>query len=355
MNFKETREDLSKMQKMRLGRTGLQVGRTAFGALPIQRLGVDDAVELLRKAHAGGIDFFDSARGYTDSEEKLGRAFSDSGLRGEVLLATKTHAKDRKALLDSLETSLSKLQTDHIDLFQLHNPEILPDPADPDGTYAGLMEAKARGWIRHVGVTNHRLAIALEAAESGHYDTVQYPLNLLSTKEELRLVDVCRERDVGFIAMKAMSGGLLSSAAAAFAYLRQFENVLPIWGIQREAELAEFLALEKDPPVMDVRIEALVEKDRAELSGAFCRACGYCMPCPEGIPISMAARMSLLLTRMPAEGFLTPEWEERMESIERCQDCGQCTSRCPYHLDTPALLKANLAEYRKTYRYHRSR
>ncbi len=333
------------MQKMRLGRTGLQVGRTAFGALPIQRLGIDAAVELLRQAHAGGIDFFDTARGYTDSEEKLGLAFAD--IRGEVLLATKTHARDRKSLLENVETSLAKLRTDHIDLYQLHNPEVLPDPADPEGTFVGLLEAKARGWVRHIGITNHRLAVALEAAESGLYETVQYPLNLLSTKEELRLIEVCRDRDVGLIAMKAMSGGLLSSASAAFAFLRQFDNVLPIWGIQRETELSEFLALEKDPPALDARLETLIEKDRAELSGAFCRACGYCMPCPEGIPISMAARMSLLLSRMPAEGFLTPEWQERMESIERCQDCGQCTSRCPYHLDTPALLKANLADYRR--------
>ncbi len=333
------------MQKMRLGRTELSVGRTAFGALPIQRLDADDAVRLLWQAFEGGIDFFDTARGYTDSEEKLGRALS--GVRDRVVLATKTPARDRRGLLENLETSLSMLKTDHVDLYQLHNPETLPDPADPDGLYAGLVEAKAKGLVRHIGITNHRLALAREAVESGLYETLQYPLNLLSTPEELELVELCRRKDVGFIAMKAMSGGLLSSAAAAFAFLRRLGSVLPIWGIQHASELEEFLSYEADPPALDGRLVEAMAKDRAELSGSFCRACGYCLPCPEGIPIPMAARMTLLLGRAPEAGFLSPEWQEKMALIENCQDCGACASRCPYHLDTPALLKANLADYRR--------
>jgi len=333
------------MQKMRLGRTELSVGRTAFGALPIQRLDADGAVRLLRQAFEGGVDFFDTARGYTDSEEKLGLALAD--VRDRVLLATKTPARDRKGLLQDLETSLGKLKTDHVDLYQLHNPETLPDPADPEGLYAGLVEAKAKGLVRHFGITNHRLALAREAVESGLYETVQYPLNLLSTPEELQLVARCREKDVGFIAMKAMSGGLLSSAAAAFAFLRRLENVLPIWGVQRVSELDEFLSYEASPPDLSGDLAAAMEKDRAELSGSFCRACGYCQPCPEGIPISMAARMTLLLGRAPEAGFLSPEWQEKMALIEHCQDCGQCSARCPYHLDPPSMLRTNLADYRK--------
>lgn len=333
------------MDKLRLGRTDLRVGRSAFGALPIQRIGMEEAVALLQQAFEGGMTFFDTARGYTDSEEKIGRALAP--VRREVVLATKTHARDRKTLFEHLEQSLRLLRTDHVDLYQLHNPPALPDPADPDGLYAALLEAKSRGLVRHIGLTNHRLALALDAAASGLYDTIQFPLNLLSTPEELALVDVCRRHDVGLIAMKALSGGLVTRADAAFAFLRQYDNVLPIWGLQHPWELEAILALESSPPPLDAARRASIERDRAELAGSFCRGCGYCLPCPENIPIPMAARMSLLLSRGPTAGLLSPEWQEQMDRIESCRHCGQCSARCPYGLDTPALLEANLADYRR--------
>jgi len=333
------------MEKTRLGRTGLMVSRTAFGALPIQRVDMETARTILRQAYEGGINFFDTARGYSDSEAKLGYALAD--VRQEIILATKcSGAKDRASVLQLIETSLSNLRTDYVDILQLHNPATLPDPDDPDSTYAGLIEAREKGMARYIGITNHKLDRALEAARSGMYDTVQFPLSAISAERDLELIAVCKEHDVGLIAMKAMSGGLLTDARLAFAALRRYENVVPIWGIQRESELAEFLALEADPPEWTAELAAAVEREKAELSGDFCRGCGYCLPCPVEIPIPMAARISLLLHRAPSARFLTPEWQAQMDRIEDCLECNQCSEKCPYELDTPALLKKMLVEYR---------
>ena len=332
------------MQKTRLGKTNLMVTRTAFGALPIQRLNMKEATSLLRKAYEGGINFYDTARGYSDSEEKIGNALQD--VRQHVIIATKSGATDRKTLRENLETSLLKLKTDYIDLFQLHNPSSMPDPEDPEGVFQALLDAKREGLVRHIGITNHRLDLAMKAATSGLFETVQFPFSSLSSENDLLLAETCKKHDVGFIAMKAMSGGLITNAASTFSFLRQYEHVVPIWGIQRTSELEEFLAFEENPPKMDADMMKVIEKDRLELAGAFCRGCGYCMPCPSGIPIPIAARMSLLLQRAPYQGFLTAEWREQMELVDNCQHCGQCIRQCPYGLDPPEIMKKMLAEYR---------
>jgi len=333
------------METTTLGRTGLKVTRTGFGALPIQRVDFETARTILRAAYEGGITFFDTARGYSDSEEKLGYALAD--VRDEITIATKASgAKDRASLLAGLEVSLSKLNTDHVDLLQLHNVFPLPDPEDPESLYAGLLEAQRRGMTRFIGLTNHRIAVAVEAARSGLYDTIQFPLSAISADKDLELVEVCREHNLGLIAMKALCGGLLTNARMAFAALRCYDNVVPIWGIQRLSELEEFLALDANPPVLDEEMLALIEREKAELAGDFCRGCGYCLPCPVDIPIPMAARMSFLLRRSPSERWLSPEWQEQMGRIDDCLECRQCADRCPYGLDTPNLLKKMLADYR---------
>lgn len=335
------------MDKIRLGRTNLMASRSGFGALPIQRVSFEEARKLLQKAYSAGINFFDTAHGYTDSEEKMGYALSH--VRKEIIIATKSPASDKATMLKHLEQSLRSLKTDYIDIYQVHNPENLPDLDEPEGLYSGLLEAKKKGMIRFIGITNHRLNKAMEAVISGLYDTVQFPLSSLSSDEDLKLVAECKKRDVGFIAMKAMSGGLITNAASTFTFLRQYDNVLPIWGIQRESELDEFISYEKNPPLLDEKMAEIIKKDRQELAGAFCRGCGYCMPCPVGIPIQVAARMSLLVKRSPYEGFLSEEWKGKMELIESCLECNQCRQQCPYELDTPSMLKKQLIEYREFY------
>jgi predicted aldo/keto reductase-like oxidoreductase len=245
----------------------------------------------------------------------------------------------------TLEKRLRQMRTDYIDVYQLHNPAAV-DYDDPDGLYQGLLEARSRGLVRFIGMTNHRLDVALEAAASGRFDTIQFPLNILASAEDLAIIEVCRSNDVGLIAMKAMSGGLIRRPDAAFAFLRQYPNVLPIWGVQRERELDEFLGYEEKPPVLDDAMWRAISEERAELSGAFCRGCGYCQPCPAGIPIDLAARLTLMMSRAPYQQYLTESFRQQMERIEDCIDCGGCRSRCPYGLDTPALLRQNLADYR---------
>ncbi|SHK04515.1 aldo/keto reductase [Hespellia stercorisuis] len=333
------------MEQVRLGKTDLTVNKNGFGALPIQRISKQDAVYLLHKAKDGGINFFDTARAYTDSEEKVGEAFG--GMRSQIVLATKTAAQTADAFWKDLETSLSKLKMDYIDLYQFHNPAFCPKPGDESGIYDAALEAKKKGYIRHIGITNHRLNVAHEAIESGLYDSLQFPFCYLSGQQELDLVNGCKNADMGFIAMKALSGGLITDSAAAYAYLGQFDNVLPIWGVQKEKELDEFLSYVENPPVMTEEIKAYIEKEKGELQGDFCRGCGYCMPCPAGIEINNCARMSLLLRRSPAASQLSEEGQAKMKKIEDCVHCNQCKAKCPYGLDTPALLQKNYEDYKR--------
>lgn len=338
------------MKKIRLGRTELMVGASSFGALPIQRLSKPEAVKLLREAYELGMNYFDTAHGYTDSEEKIGMALSD--VRKDIIISTKSPAKDKKTLLEDIETSLERMKTDYIDLLQLHNPDTLPDPEDPDGLYGGLLEAKRQGMIRHIGITNHSLERAVAAVKSGKYETIQYPFSSLASEEEIALTQLAKQEDVGFIAMKGLSGGLITNAATTFSFIKQYDNVVPIWGIQRESELLEFIEMEKNPPVYDDAMKALIEKDRRELAGNFCRGCGYCKPCPAGIDIPTMARMSLLLRRSPYQRYMTEEFKEQMMVIEQCLHCNACMSRCPYHLNTPELLQENLKDYLQFYEEH---
>lgn len=331
------------MVKVTLGNTGITVEKNSFGALPIQRISKEAAVGLLRKAYEHGVTFYDTARFYTDSEEKVGEAFA--GIRDKVYIATKTAAKNADEFWKDLHTSLNNLQTDYIDIYQFHNPPFCPKPEDGTGLYEAMLEAKEKGIIRHIGITNHRLNIANEAIDSGLYETLQFPFCYLATDKDIELVNKCKEAGMGFIAMKALSGGLITNSAAAYAYLAQYDNVLPIWGVQRESELDEFLSYIDNPPAMTEEIKAVIDKDRAELQGEFCRGCGYCMPCPVGIEINNCARMSLMIRRAPSEAQLTPQMQEKMKLIEKCLNCGSCKSKCPYGLDTPALLKKNYKDY----------
>ncbi len=332
------------METVRLGKTEIVTNKNAFGALPIQRIPEEDAVYLLRKAYDNGITFFDTARWYTDSEHKVGVAFH--GMRDKIFIATKTGAQDAETFWKDLETSLNNLQTDYIDIYQFHNVPFCPKPGDESGLYDAMLKAKEQGKVKHIGITNHRLSVANEAVESGLYETLQFPFCYLATEKDIELVGKCKEADMGFIAMKALSGGLITNSAAAYAFLAQYDNVLPIWGVQRESELDEFLSYIENPPVMNEEIKSVIKHDREELLGDFCRGCGYCMPCPAGIEINNCARMSLLLRRSPAASHLSKEGQEKMMKIENCIHCNQCKSKCPYGLDTPTLLAKNLEDYK---------
>lgn len=332
------------MSKVRLGRTEICVNKNGFGALPVQRVSLEEAAYLLKKAYQGGIRFFDTARAYSDSEEKIGYALSD--VRKTLFISSKTTALTAEQFWKDLQTSLTKLKTDYLDILQFHNPPFCPKPGDESGLYDAILEARHKGMVRFVGFTNHRLAVAQEAVESGLYDTLQFPFSYLADEKEVELVKLCEKKDVGFIAMKALSGGLITNSAAAYAYLDQYPNVLPIWGVQRESELDEFLSYINCPPALTQELKDVIDRDRSELVGDFCRGCGYCLPCPAEIDIPTCARMSLLLRRAPAAQFLTEESRQKMARIENCIHCGHCENHCPYGLKTPELLRKNYEDYK---------
>ena len=281
---------------------------------------------------------------FTDSEEKIGAAFEY--IREKIIISTKTAAKDVESFWTELEMSLKNLRTDFIDIYQFHNPAFCPKPGDGSGLYEAMEEAKKQGKIKHIGITNHRYSVAEEAVESGLYETVQFPFSYLAGEREKKIVDMCKEKNIGFIAMKALSGGLITNSALAYAYMSGFGHVEPIWGIQREEELDEFLSYQENPPVLTDGMKEEIEKEKKELAGDFCRGCGYCMPCPAGIEINNCARMSLLLRRAPKERYLEAEWQEKMKKIEECLHCGKCKGKCPYGLDTPKLLEKNYEDYK---------
>lgn len=333
------------MQMVTLGSTGIQVVQNGFGALPIQRDSKEVAVKIVRRAYEGGMRFFDTARAYSDSEEKVGEALND--VRDNLYIATKTMAQTPEEFWEQLETSLQLLKTDYIDIYQFHCANQVYAPGDGTGMYECMLEAKAQGKIRHIGITAHKIQIAFDAVESGLYETLQYPFSYLAAEREKELVAKCKEKNVGFIAMKGLAGGLINKSEAAMAFMTQYDNVLPIWGIQRETELEEWLSYMDHTPSMTGEIKEYIEREQKELSGEFCRGCGYCMPCPKGIMINQCARMSLMLRRAPSASWLSENMQAEMKKIETCINCRKCVSKCPYSLNTPELLKKNYEDYKR--------
>jgi aryl-alcohol dehydrogenase-like predicted oxidoreductase len=333
------------MQQTIFGKTGLTVGRTGFGCIPIQRISYEESTALLQRAYENGVTLYDTANIYGTSEERLGIALHH--VRGNIVLCTKSLPLSPDKVMANIENSLRMLQTDYIDVFQFHNPSFVPRPGGEDGLYDCALKAKEQGKIRHIGISEHSKDRAREAVMSSLYDTLQYPLSYLSTEEELSLIDLCRQHNVGLLAMKGLCGGLLTNAKAAFAFLRQYENVIPIWGMQKMSELNEFLLYENEKSVLDDILYGSIEADRAELSGSFCRSCGYCLPCPANIPIPNAARITFMSQRSSKEYWLSPEWQKNMRLIDDCTNCGHCKEHCPYGLDTPVLLKSQQKEYFK--------
>ncbi len=347
------------MRNVTLGSTGIVVPQNGFGALPIQRDSMEVAADLLRKAYTGGMRFFDTARAYSDSEDKVGLAFGQPGglfetKREEIVIATKTHALTPEDFWKDLKTSLAKMNCKYIDIYQFHQMNVCWKPGDGSGMYEAMLEAKKQRKIHHIGGTTHKIGIAKEIVESGLYETLQYPFSYLASEEELKLYQMVKDHNMGFICMKGLAGGLINNSKAAMAFMSQFDNALPIWGIQRESELQEWLSYMENTPTMTEEMKAYIRHEQDELSGNFCRGCGYCMPCTVGITINQCNRMSLMLRRAPSKGWLSEKWQKEMDKIEDCIGCGVCKTRCPYELDIPTLLRENLDDYRKVLRGERT-
>ena len=267
-------------------------------------------------------------------------------MRDKIFIATKTAAKTPEGFWKDLETSLATLRTDYIDIYQFHMMGQCWRPGDGTGMYECMLEAKAKGLIRHIGATAHKIGVAEKLVASGLYETLQFPFSYLASDRDIALVNSCREANMGFIAMKGLSGGLLNNADACMAFMTQYDNVVPIWGIQRQVELDQWLRFFTSEPALTPELQAIIDKDRAELMGGFCRGCGYCAPCTVGIVINQCARMSQMIRRSPSASWLSPQWQAEMAKIDQCIECGACLKRCPYELPIPSLLRKNLADYR---------
>ena len=339
------------MDKVRLGKTELYVSKPAMGCLPIQRCEKDYAIKLLLSAYNKGINYFDTANAYTDSEEKIGLALAD--VRENIVISTKSGAHDKETILLHIENSLKMLKTSYIDLFQFHKLEELPDFNDPEGIYSAALIAKERGWIKHIGFTTHRIDVAEKGIESGMFETCQFPFSYISSDRDLALAKKCKDNDMGFIAMKGLAGGMLSNAEACTAFMNQYDNVVPIWGIQKLEELDEWIEYSNMDLHLNDEIAAFINEERNALSKNFCRSCGYCMPCTVGIEIRNCARMDMLLRRSPWQEYMSDEWYAKMMKINDCINCRQCVSKCPYGIDQPSVLKYMLNDYLEFYKTHK--
>ena len=304
-----------------LGGSGFRVTEIAFGGIPIRRLDAAEAVRVVQHCLDRGISFIDTARGYGASEELIGKAIR--GRRDQVVLASKSHAQDAAGIRAELETSLRTLGIDCIDLYQLHN---VSDDAQyehlmgPGGAFEGVVKAQEIGLVREIGITSHSLRMALKAAKSGLFTSIMVPFNFISTEAAEHLIPLCEENSVAFLAMKPMGGGVLERADLAFGYLGQFPNTIKIVGIQKTEEIDEILELAEQGFRLSPQGELEIQQMRDGLGTRFCRRCGYCMPCDQGVPITSIMTFASIWQRLSSNAMLERSGEA-MQKLDNCIEC----------------------------------
>jgi predicted aldo/keto reductase-like oxidoreductase len=332
------------MKKVRFGKTEFMVSRIAFGGIPIMRVSKADAIKLVQETISLGINFIDTAHVYADSEEKIGEAIKGTP-REALIIASKSPANDKKTFNENLDLSLKRLGVDYIDIYQLHN---IGSAARrdaifaPGGAFEGLQEAVKAGKVRFPAFSSHNIPLAIELMKNGKFAVVQIPFNYIDCNAEKDIIPLAKELDMGFIAMKPMGGGLLDNAELSFRYLLQYENIIPDPGIEKIEEIREIVGIvEKNSPLTAEDWKE-IEKLRAEFGPSWCHRCDYCQPCPQNIPISSILPAKSMLKRF------TPERAQAMlgpaiQKARTCLECGDCMTRCPYHLEIPTLLKERTA------------
>jgi predicted aldo/keto reductase-like oxidoreductase len=336
------------VEKIRLGKTDMMVTRLGFGGIPIQRLTEAEAVKVVQKCLDLGINYIDTANGYTTSEKRIGKAVK--GRRHDVFIATKTFPGTPDIIEKNLELSLKRLDTDYIDLYQFHgiNEKATLDKIldTENGLYKVFEKAKKAGKIRHIGITSHQMDAAKLEVKSGKFETMMFPFNFITNEPAKELVPLCREHDMGFIVMKPLAGGMLNDATLCFKYLLQFPDVVSIPGIEKISEIEEIVSIYKGPQKITADERKRMKQMADELGTRFCRRCDYCQPCQQGIPISMIMTFPSFVKRLPPDWYLkSPFIPEGMEKAANCTECGECESRCPYNLPIREMLKENYNLY----------
>ena len=333
------------MRYVTLGKTGLKVSEVGFGGIPIIRLSMEEAIRVLMKAYDSGITFFDTANVYLDSEEKMGKAFK--GLRDRLVIATKSIKRNAAGVEADIDLSLRQLQTDYIDLYQIHQLSLEGDyeaVMGPGGVLETLVKAQQAGKIRHIGVTSHSISMAVRLVKTGRFSTVQFPFNFIESDPVKELHPAAREQGMAILAMKPFAGGAVGDASVCFKFLRQYPDVIPLPGFDAVEQIDEVLGFYDSKNVVSGDDLALMDQYRNELGSQFCRRCEYCQPCEQGVMITAAMGYPVVVRRMSLSkgvGFM----KKAMESVRNCIDCGECVGRCPYSLPIPETLQKHLAMY----------
>ena len=331
------------MERIKFGKTGLMVSKIAFGGIPIQRLGREEAASVVRGVIKLGVNFLDTANGYTDSEEKIGAAIKGVP-RDELVIATKSGARDKKTFLANLDLSLKRLGTDYIDLYQHHGVstgEHYESLFVEGGVYEGMMEGVRAGKVRFPAVSSHSVPLSIRIMKEGKFAAVQLPFNYVDDEAAKEAVPLAKELGVGFIAMKPFGGGLLTDAKMAVMYLSQFDHIVPDPGIEKLSEMEEIVRIMESGEKLTDSYAAEIRKAKEELGRKWCHRCDYCQPCPQKIGISTVLTVESFFKRMPYERVAAIA-ESRIEAARGCAGCRECVSKCPYNLDIPELLKEKI-------------
>ena len=327
------------MKYLELGKTGLKISRMGFGGIPIQQSSQEDVTRLIAHLHKNGINFIDSARGYTISEERIGIALE--GIREDFVLATKSMARSFEEMERDIQISLKNFKTDVIDLYQIHNPSMadLEKVCGPDGALKALLLAKEQGHVLHLGLTAHSLEVFEYALTLDWVETIMFPYNIVETQAE-ELIQRCKEKKIGFICMKPLAGGAIEDATIALRFISQNEGVsVLIPGIYKEEEANQNQKAIEDERPLTVQEEEQIAKIRKDLGTNFCRRCNYCQPCPQKINISGCFLFEGYLSRYGLEQWAIDRYQAMPVKASACVKCGLCESRCPYQLPIRNMLE----------------
>jgi len=334
--------------EVRLGKSGLHVTKIGFGGIPIQRLSEEETVRLVRHALSGGLNWIDTANAYGTSEQRLGKAIKAFD-RSSLFLFTKGTARDPDGLRRQIELSLKRLQTETIDLYQFH---LVPsremwNTMMENGTFEVVREYRDQGVIRHIGASAHARDAALSVIEHPEIEVLQYPFNFIVEAEGLEIIEACRRRDVGFIAMKPFGGGALHDASACIRFLLGIADIAADPGFEKIEEVDEVLDLWKEGLSLSSADRRTIERLRSELGTRFCRRCGYCSPCPQGVNIIQLMTMDTLVRRFPKESLPAGWIAEAARSVDNCIECGECEPKCPYELPIIEGIRRGAEVYRE--------
>ena len=333
------------MEYRTLGKTGLRISRLGFGGIPIQRIDADGTKTLIHQLAEAGVNYIDTARGYTVSESYFGYALE--GIRDKFVLATKSISRTKEAMAKDIDISLGNLKTDYIDLYQVHNPSMaqLEQVIAPGGALEALLEAKAAGKIGHIGLTAHSVEVFEKALEQPWVETIMFPYNIVENQGE-ELIAKCAEKNIGFIDMKPLAGGAIEDATLALRFICSNPNVsVVIPGMAEPKELEQNLAaVTNTAPLSDEEL-AQMEQVRKQLGTQFCRRCNYCAPCTVGISIPNVFLFAGYLERYGLAGWAKDRYATLSVKASACVECGACEERCPYHLPIRQKLKKAAQEF----------